>query len=71
MQHKLKTTTPKEAILLLALLLHTMKPGDEVYNLVRQEALKRGRWKNEPRGNNFAKGYDPRRAIPGGDNANN
>jgi hypothetical protein len=31
-------------------LLTDMKPRTKVYNMVKREMIKRGRWKNKPRG---------------------
>lgn len=45
----------------LQVALRRMKPRQKLYNLVRAEMLKRGRWKSAPRGKPFSKGSDPRR----------
>lgn len=41
--------------------LDTMGPSSQLYKLVKAEMLKRGRWKNAPRGKAFNIGKDTRR----------
>lgn len=41
--------------------LKDMKPRQVLYELVKSEMKRRGRWKAAPRGNKFSKGHDPRR----------
>jgi hypothetical protein len=42
--------------------LKEMQPRQKLYELVRAEMVKRGRWKTAPRGIGFQKGRDPRRS---------
>lgn len=41
--------------------LQTMKPRQQLYELVKAEMTRRGHWKNKPRGKGFQPGKDERR----------
>ncbi len=45
----------------LTKLLSQMTYGDWLYKLVKREMLKRGNWRDKPRGKPFVKGEDDRR----------
>lgn len=47
----------------LAKALSDMKPRQRLYEIVKAEMVKRGRWKERPHGTPFKKGHDPRRAV--------
>jgi hypothetical protein len=42
--------------------LRTMKPRQKLYELVKAEMVRRGRWKSARRGSEFKAGHDERRA---------
>lgn len=41
--------------------LKNMKPRQRLYELIKTEMVKRGRWKPKPKGKPFEKGFDERR----------
>lgn len=41
--------------------LRSMKPRQALYELVKKEMMRRGRWKQKPRGKSFNSGYDENR----------
>lgn len=45
----------------LKLELQRMKPRSQLYELIKKEMQRRGRWKAKERGKSFNKGYDRRR----------